>query len=51
MGLWYYCNAVEFEHLSKHSHRVLCREEDAKAILDPLLHLPLDEPYHFRGKF
>ena len=49
MGLRYHYNPGEFYNFSKHSYRVLCREEDDKAILDPPLHLTLDEPYHLQG--
>ena len=42
IGLRYRCEAGEFELISKHSQYFLCRKDEAKAILDPPLHIPLD---------
>ena len=36
---------IELELLSKYLHRVRRREEDAEAILYPLMHVSPDEPY------
>ena len=47
--LGYRHDAGELETLSKYPHRVRFREEDSKAILHPLMHLPLDESYHLKG--
>ena len=50
MCLGYHCNVGEIEYLSKYPHQIYHREENAEAILYPLLHLPPDEPYHLWGK-
>ena len=48
MCLGYLRDAINLVFLSKYTHRVLHREEDAEAILYPLVHLPTDEPCHLK---
>ena len=42
-------NVREIQFLSKLLHCVRCREEDPEAVLDPTLHLLLDERSHIQG--
>ena len=49
MCLMHRHNAGELQLLPKQSYRVFRQEDDAEAILDLPLYLPLDEGVHFRG--
>ena len=49
MCLRHCLNTGEIQLLPKQSYHICRREEDAKSILDPPLHIPPDEGSHFQG--